>query len=113
LDDDPFSQQLPKGEFKRHCECSEAHQLKIYFYRHCGEYFTCGDTCQPYCDIRPARCLQVAPEETNEKCRATQMTHDRFIGKLEGHTGPPYWKIMNMFPDSVKRRQGVESIGLL
>src|SRR6266478_1059642 len=63
-----------------------------------------------YCDKRPARCLQVAPKELNEKRRATQRVHDKFIGGLEGYNGPPYWKTMNMFPDSVKRGQGVESI---
>jgi hypothetical protein len=73
------------GEFKRHCDCTEAHPLTIHFCVYCGVHFARSDACQRHYENRPPKCLQVEPKEADAKRGATQRVHDEFIERLEGY----------------------------
>ena len=98
--------------FKRHCETMEAHPLIIHFGGHCGDHFTCSDSCQIHCENRPPECFQVTHEKADEKCQATQKKHDEFIGRLGRWltTGEDIGEISfsktikDMYPGSSKKR---------
>jgi hypothetical protein len=101
------------AEFKRHCECTEAHPLTIYFCAHCGDYFARIDSCQRHCENQPAECLRVTPEEGDAKQRATKREHDEFIGRLQRSLttgediGTSFSKtIKDLYPESSKKRRG-------
>ena len=99
------------GGFKRHCDCTETHPLKIYFCEHCGDYFARSDSCQRHCENRPPECLRATPEKAEAKRRATEREHDAFIRRLKGYlttgedVGKPFSKaIKDVYPDSSKKR---------
>ena len=98
--------------FKRHCETSEVHPLKIYLCDDCGDYFGRIDSLKRHHEHQPAKCVDVPPEKASEKCRMTQDAHDKFIARLEGCVGTckdigmPFSQIIkNMYPESSKKRK--------
>ena len=100
------------GEFKRHCEDTEAHPLTIYFCEYCGDYFVRSDACQQHRSKRPRQCLEGMLMEADAKRRATQREHNRFIRRLEEYltTGEDSIEmsfsktIKDLYPDSSKKR---------
>ena len=97
-------------DFKRHCDFSEAHPLKIEFCEHCGDYFARMDSLKRHQASRPPECLSVTPTEAEAKRRATNNVYKTFKNKLEDYLkddeeiGTPFAHIIKeMFPSSSKR----------
>jgi hypothetical protein len=97
-------------DFKRHCDFSEAHPLKIMFCEHCGDFFARMDSLKRHQASRPPECLSVTPTEAEAKRRATNNVYKTFKNKLEDYLkddeeiGTPFAHIIKeMFPSSSKR----------
>ncbi len=97
-------------DFKRHCDFSEAHPLKIMFCEHCGDYFARMDSLKRHQTSRPPECLSVTPIEAEAKRRETNKVYEAYKEKLEEclkndeEIGNPFAQIIKeMFPNSSKR----------
>ncbi len=97
-------------DFKRHCDFSEAHPLKIMFCEHCGDYFARMDSLKRHQASRPPECLSVNPIEAEAKRRETNKVYEAYKEKLEEclkndeEIGNPFAQIIKeMFPNSSKR----------
>ena len=97
-------------DFKRHCNSSEKHPLKIVFCGKCGDYFARPDSLKRHLKSPPAECLSVKPRKAEEKRDATQRAHEQFIVRLNRFVetgeeiGEPFRDIVKrMFPDSAKK----------
>jgi hypothetical protein len=100
-------------EFKRHCETSEAHPLNIVFCEHCGDFFARPDSITRHRNKPPAACLEVTPEEAEEKRQETERMHRNFMERVERSltTGKKIVTsfaqiIKKMYPKSSKKRTG-------
>jgi len=97
-------------DFKRHCDFTEVHPLRISFCGYCGDFFARVDSLARHCKNRPPECLSATPEEAQEKRRETERVHADFKEKLgrclrteevmETHFAQT---IKEMFPGSSKR----------
>jgi hypothetical protein len=100
-------------DFKRHCDTTETHPLKITFCNVCGDFFARRDSLKRHHKYQPAECTSVTLEKANEKRRVTQRVHDEFIARLEEFltTGEedvemPFSQIIKeMYPESLKKRK--------
>jgi hypothetical protein len=97
-------------DFKRHCNSTEKHPLKIVFCGKCGDYFARPDSLKRHLKSPPAECKSVKPRKAEGKREATQTAHEQFIGKLKRFVetgeeiGEPFCDIIKrMFPDSSKK----------
>jgi hypothetical protein len=97
-------------DFKRHCDFSEAHPLKIMFCEHCGDFFARMDSLKRHQTSRPPECLSVTPTEAEAKRRETNKVYEAYKEKLEeclkndDEIGNPFAQIITeMFPNSSKR----------
>jgi hypothetical protein len=105
-------------DFKRHCDTTETHPLKIFFCNHCGDFFARCDSLQRHRNHRPAECMSITPEKADEKRRETQRIHDEFIARLEAflRTGEedveiPFSQIIKgMYPESSKKKKSASSM---
>jgi hypothetical protein len=99
------------GQFKRHCDCTESHPLKISFCEYCGDYFARSDSCQRHRENRPAQCRRVSPERAATKRKETLKAHREFLKIIidsagEEVIGMPFSKTMKgICPDSSKKRR--------
>jgi hypothetical protein len=100
------------GQFKRHCETTEAHPLKIDFCNNCGDFFARSDSLKRHCEHPPAKCLSTPPEKANKKRRKTKGIHDKFKARLEGSLGTSEnigmsfsLTVKNIYPASSKKRK--------
>ena len=96
--------------FKRHCDQSEAHPLKLLFCNLCGDFFARIDSLKRHRKNPPPECLCVPPEVALAKRKATKRAHRTFLERFQRwletgeDIGDPFSKIiMDMFPDSSKR----------
>jgi len=100
-------------DFKRHCDTTETHPLKIFFCDHCGDFFARCDSRDRHQNQPPAECRRVTLEKANEKRRETQTVHDEFIARLmeflrtgEEDVEIPFSQIIKeMYPKSSKKRK--------
>jgi hypothetical protein len=97
-------------DFKRHCDFSEAHPLKIMFCEHCGDYFAWMDSLKRHQTSRPPECLSVTLIEAEVKRRETNKVYEAYKEKLEEclkndeEIRNPFAQIIKeMFPNSSKR----------
>ena len=97
-------------DFKRHCDLSEAHPLKLVFCKHCGDFFARTDSLKRHRTSRPPECLSVTPTEAEAKRRETNKIYEAFKKKLEECLKDdevietPFAQIIKqMFPNSSKR----------
>jgi hypothetical protein len=97
-------------DFKRHCDFSEAHPVKIMFCEHCGDFFARMDSLKRHQASRPPECLSVNPTEAEAKQRETNKVYEAYKEKLEEYlkndeeVGTPFAQIIKeMFPNSSKR----------
>jgi hypothetical protein len=97
-------------DFKRHCDFSEAHPLRIVFCEHCGDFFARNDSLKRHQTSRPPECLSVTPTEAEAKRRETNKVYEAYKEKLEEclkndeEIGNPFAQIIKeMFPNSSKR----------
>ena len=96
-------------DFKRHCDFTEAHPLKISFCKHCGDYFARSDSLKRHLKKRPPTCHDVSKAEAEAKRTATKQAHDAFLGELEslgtsGEAWTPFsQRITEMLHKSAKR----------
>jgi hypothetical protein len=97
------------GDFKRHCDTTEAHPLKISFCKYCGDFFARSDALKRHQKRRPATCHGVSLAEAQAKRTATKHAHDAFLGELESlGTTEEAWtpfsqRITEMLTNSAKR----------
>jgi hypothetical protein len=100
-------------DFKRHCDTTESHPLKITFCKRCGDFFARCDSLDRHIDQPPAKCRSVTLDKANEKHRETQRVHDAFIARLmeflrtgEEDVEIPFSQITKeMYPKSSKKRK--------
>jgi hypothetical protein len=100
-------------DFKRHCDTTETHPLKIFFCDHCGDFFARRDSLDRHQNKPPAECRSITLEKANEKRRETQTVHDEFIARLmeflrtgEEDVEIPFSQIIKeMYPKSSKKRK--------
>jgi hypothetical protein len=98
------------GDFKRHCDYSEAHPLTMSFCDYCGDFFGRDDSRGRHCRNRPPECLSAKPDEALAKRRAAERLHVEFQEKLErylktneGIVTPFAQGVKVMYPRSSKR----------
>jgi hypothetical protein len=109
-------------EFKRHCDTTVAHPLKVTFCNNCGDYFARTDALE-----RHRRKVQVhrkwvtaSPGKSKEKRSETQRAHEEFKERLRESLrtgrdiGMPFSQIIKeKYPDSLEEAHrgaaGVES----
>jgi len=96
--------------YKRHCDLSEAHPLKLVFCKHCGDYFARTDALKRHQTNRPPECLSVTPTDAEAKRVETKKVYEAFEEKLQeclkddGVIETPFAQIIKgMFPKSSKR----------
>ena len=99
--------------FKRHCNTTEAHPLKIAFCNRCGDFFSRSDSLRRHRDKPPFQCRNAMPEKAEEKRRVTEKAHKEFkerlkhCGKTGEEVGGSFAHIIKMiYPDSSKKRTG-------
>ena len=97
-------------DYKRHCDLSEAHPLKLVFCKHCGDFFARTDALKRHETKRPPECLSVTPTDAEAKRVETKKVYEAFKGKLEECLKDdrviktPFSQIIKeMFPKSSKR----------
>ena len=97
-------------DFKRHCDLTEAHPLKIVFCKHCGDFFARMDSLKRHQMSRPPECLSVTPAEAEAKRWETNKVYEAYKEKLEEclkngeEIRSPFAQIIKeMFPNSSKR----------
>jgi hypothetical protein len=84
-------------DFKRHCDFTDAHPLKLSFCEHCGDFFSRQDSCKRHEKNRPPMCYAVSPEEAQAKRIAMTQAHDAFLEELKtlgtnGEALTPFWQ---------------------
>jgi hypothetical protein len=100
------------GQFKRHCDCTESHPLRISFCEYCGDYFARSDSCQRHRENRPAECHRMSSERAAAKRKETVEAHKAFLKMLKAKAfageeviGISFSKTMKgKCPDSSKKR---------
>ena len=101
-------------EFKRHCNTTETHPLKMHFCNLCGDYFARSDALKRHRERPPPECRKVSqdlgPARAAEKRRVTEKAHQDFIQRLEHCSktgkdiGKPFSQIMKeKYPESSKK----------
>ena len=97
-------------DYKRHCDLSEAHPLKLVFCKHCGDFFARTDSLKRHQTNRPPECLSVTPTDAEAKRVETKKVYEAFKEKLgeclkdDGVIKTPFTQIIKeMFPKSSKR----------
>ena len=101
-------------EFKRHCNTTETHPLKMHFCNLCGDYFARSDALKRHRGRPPPECRKVSqdlgPAKAAEKRRVTEKAHRDFIQRLEHCSetgkdiGKPFSQIMKeKYPGSSKK----------
>lgn len=97
--------------FKRHCNTTEAHPLRIGFCNRCGAFFSRSDSLRRHRTNPPIQCRNARPEKAAEKRRLTEKAHKEFKERLKhcGKTGEEVgWHfahfIKTMYPESSKKR---------
>lgn len=99
------------ADFKRHCETTEAHPLKITFCDYCGDFFARGDSLNRHRKKPPVECLVITKDIAEGKRRETERVHKDFMERLVRslvtgeEIGMPFTQIIkNMYPKSSKKR---------
>jgi hypothetical protein len=97
--------------FKRHCNTTEAHPLRIGFCNRCGAFFSRSDSLRRHRTNPPIQCRNARPEKAAQKRRLTEKAHKEFKERLKhcGKTGEEVgWHfahfIKTMYPESSKKR---------
>ena len=101
-------------EFKRHCNTTETHPLKMHFCNLCGDYFARSDALKRHHKNPPPECRKVSqdlgPAKVAEKRRVTEKAHQDFIQRLEHCSrtgkdiGKPFSQIIKeIYPESSKK----------
>ncbi|KAH9982808.1 hypothetical protein BGW80DRAFT_1555843 [Lactifluus volemus] len=97
-------------DFKRHCDTSEAHPLKISFCSHCGDFFARGDALKRHYDKPPGECVKAVADKADLKRRETVRAHKAFEERLARwlktgeEIGLPFAHLIKeMFPNSSKK----------
>jgi hypothetical protein len=102
-------------DFKRHCDYTETHPLKIAFCDKCGDYFARPDSLKRHLKSPPAACHRVQDKEAVAKRRKTQEAHKEFVDRLKMFMvtgekfGVPFCDIIKeLYPDSSKKRRAAD-----
>ena len=98
-------------DFKRHCNTTETHPLKINFCDWCGDFFARRDALVRHHQHPPPECIGVTSEAAAIKRRETEKAHSEFVGRLMGclktgeNIGKPFSQIIKeKYPGSSKKR---------
>ena len=101
-------------DFKRHCDTTEAHPLKIAFCDNCGDSFSRSDSLKRHRRTQPTKCLSVTLERANAKRKVTRKAHNEFMARIERFLrtgegiGMPFSQIIKeKYPESSKKRTKV------
>ena len=101
--------------FKRHCDYTESHPLKIAFCERCGDYFGRPDSLKRHVKTPPAACLRVKGKEAEAKHKKTKDVHKEFVNRLKVSTetgekfGAAFCDIIKeLYPDSSKKRRAAD-----
>jgi hypothetical protein len=99
--------------FKRHCDTTEAHPLKITFCDRCGDFFARSDALKRHRNNPPRNCRNANPEEARQKLRKTKAAHNELLERLERcmetgeEVGMHFAQVVKeMYPESSKKRTG-------
>ena len=99
------------ADFKRHCETTEAHPLRISFCDYCGDFFARSDALKRHYNKPPVECLVITKDIAEVKRRETERVHKEFLERLVRslvtgeEIGMPFAQVIkNMYPKSSKKR---------
>lgn len=99
--------------FKRHCDTTESHPLKIAFCNCCGDFFARSDVLKRHISKPPPGCRNTEPEIAEGKKRETERIHKKFKEMLVSsmdigeEVGMHFAKVIkSMYPESSKKRTG-------
>ena len=97
-------------DYKRHCDTSEAHPVKISYCDHCGDFFARSDALKRHCSKRPPECISVTAEVAEVKRTETARVFEEFKEELDRclttdeEVSTSFSRtIKDMFPDSSKK----------